>query len=69
MDGDNTRTVYEWKLVEEMVSTGDSVDIFTRSGGVIVRNRAFSSSEERQRFIEMAREYMNQARGAGPDAK
>ncbi|HEY0350182.1 MAG TPA: YcxB family protein [Pyrinomonadaceae bacterium] len=56
IDGDNTRTVYEWKLVDEIVSTDDSVDIFTRRGGVIVRNRAFESPEERQRFIELARE-------------
>src|SRR5256885_11111670 len=62
IDCDNTRTVYEWKLVDEIVSTEDSVDIFTRSGGVIVRNRAFSSPEERERFIELAREYMSNAR-------
>ena len=62
IDCDNTRTVYEWKLVDEIVSTKDSVDIFTRSGGVIVRNRAFASPGERQHFIDMAREYSGGAR-------
>ena len=62
IEGDNTRMVYEWKLVEEIVSTEDSVDIFTPSGGVIVRNRAFRSLEQRERFIELAREYLRNAR-------
>jgi hypothetical protein len=62
IEGDTTRTVYQWNLVEEIVSTEDSVDIFTRSGGAIVRNRAFQAPEERQRFIEVAREYLRVAR-------
>jgi hypothetical protein len=64
--GQNIQCTTEWETIEEIVSTSDSVDIFGRKGGgVIVRNRAFSSAEERQRFIELAREYMNRASAAG----
>ena len=59
--GQNIQASTEWETIQEVVSTSDSVDIFGRKGGVIVRNRAFSSPEERQRFIELAREYMNRA--------
>lgn len=54
-----------WEVIEEVISTDDSVDIFGRQGKcVIVRNRAFSSVEEQQRFIELAREYMNRAQAS-----
>jgi hypothetical protein len=60
--GQNTT---EWSKIEEVVPTSDSVDIFGPAAAVIVRNRAFTSAEERQRFIDLAREYINQARGRG----
>ena len=60
--GQNTT---EWAKIEEVVPTSDSVDIFGPAAAVVVRNRAFTSAEERQRFIDLAREYMNQARGSG----
>jgi hypothetical protein len=59
----NIESVVPWETLEEIVTTRDSVDIFSRRGGVIVRNRAFSSTEERQRFVELVRESMNQACG------
>src|SRR5882762_1068741 len=58
---ENIHGTTAWETIDEVVSTDDSVDIFGRKGGVIVRNRAFSSAEERARFIELAREYMNLA--------
>jgi hypothetical protein len=67
--GQNIQAISEWETIEEVVSTDDSVDIFGRKGGVIVRNRAFSSAEERRRFIELAPEYMNRASAAGTLAK
>ena len=67
--GENIQGITGWETIDEVVSTDDSVDIFGRKGGVIVRNRAFSSAEERARFIELAREYMNQARDAGKVVK
>jgi YcxB-like protein len=59
---ENIQSNTEWEAIDEVVPTSDSVDIFGRKGGVIVRNRAFSSSEERQQFIELAREYTNRAK-------
>jgi hypothetical protein len=55
----------EWETIEDVVSTSDSVDIFGRKGGVIVRNRAFTTAAARQQFIDLARDYMNRARGLG----
>ena len=56
-------TKYEWKSVEEINDTQDSVDIFTSDGsGVIVRNRAFASAADRMRFIELASASLNASR-------
>ena len=52
----NNQVLYEWPSVEEVEERPDSVDIFTRSGsGLVVRNRAFASAEERSRFITLAK--------------
>ena len=51
----NCQVLHEWPSVEEIEETSDSVDIFTKHrSGVVVRNRAFASPEERLRFIELA---------------
>ena|ERR1051325_35216 len=61
--GEDHLTLMRWDDIEEIVPGNDSVDIFGRKGGgCIVRNRAFGSTEERQRFIDLAREYMNKSR-------
>lgn len=66
----NTQTTSEWRNVEEILVTEDSVDIFARqAGGVIVRNRAFKSAEERLQFVELARSYLESARGTLDAAK
>jgi len=50
------QVVHEWPSIEEISETPDSVDIFTRDkSGVVIRNRAFKSPEERLRFIELTR--------------
>src|SRR6185503_5651058 len=50
--------IFDWKNVEEIKETEDSVDIYFERGGLMVtRNRAFTSPEERQRFIELAKQY------------
>jgi hypothetical protein len=64
-----TQITWEWKEVEEIVVTGDSVDIFTRSGGVIVRNRAFKSPDEQKQFVALAQGYVDVARQAESPAK
>jgi hypothetical protein len=57
-------TLMRWGDIEEIVPTNDSVDVFGRKGGgCIVRDRAFASAEDRQRFVETATAYLNQARG------
>lgn len=54
---------YEWESVEEIVVTGESVDIFARNcGGVVVRSRAFQSADEQARFVELAKQYLEQSR-------
>ena len=61
--GDNTSTVTEWKDVDEILVTDDTIDIFAKHhGGVIVRNRAFKSDTERQQFIDLARSYLESSR-------
>jgi|SRR5215831_17450117 len=58
----NIESIAPWETLE-VVTTSDSVDIFSRRGGVVVRNRAFSSNEERDRFIDLVRSSINRARG------
>lgn len=56
----NRQILHEWLSVEEIKETSDSVDIFTKDkSGVVVRNQAFSSPEERLRFIELTRAGVN----------
>jgi hypothetical protein len=59
----NTQVTHEWESVKEIQETADSVDIITRhGGGVVVRNRAFKSDEERRKFIELAQGYIEISR-------
>ena len=61
--GEDHLSLIKWKDIEEIAPSNDSVDIFgSKGGGCIVRNRAFTSAEERQRFIDTATTYLNQAR-------
>jgi hypothetical protein len=56
--GEDCQRAYEWKLVEEIVVMENSVDIFARTGAVIVRNRAFELASQREEFVSMARRYL-----------
>lgn len=52
----NKQVIYEWKSLEAVEETIDSVDVFSSDGGgAVVRNRAFSSDTERRRFIELVK--------------
>ena len=54
----DAQIIFDWRNVEEIKETEDSVDIYFAKGGLMVtRNRAFTSTEERQRFIELAKQY------------
>jgi hypothetical protein len=59
----NKQIIYEWPSLEAIEETSDSVDIFTGDGGgVVIRNRAFSSESERMQFIEVARSRLMESR-------
>jgi hypothetical protein len=56
------QVMYEWASVAEIQETKDSINIFTRDGGgVIVRDRAFSTPAEKREFLELARASLNSA--------
>lgn len=58
----NTQITHEWESVEAVEETDDTVDIFTKLGGVSVRDSAFSTTEERKKFIELAQGYLELSR-------
>lgn len=58
----NTRQLNRWDEVEDIRVTKDSVDIFAKRGGVVVRNRAFDSPEMRREFVAVARKHLAPAR-------
>lgn len=59
----NKQIIYEWQSVEAIDETHDSVEVFTRDGGgVVIRDRAFGSGDERRQFIEMARARLAESR-------
>ena len=58
-----TQIIYDWANVNEIKETEDSVDIHFEKGGlVVVRNRAFASPGEHQRFIQLAKQYSDMGR-------
>ena len=63
----NGQANYEWENVEEIVTSEDSVTIFTRDGGgVIVRRRAFTSSDQQKQFSDLANRYLELSRVDSP---
>ena len=59
----NRQVIYEWPSVEEIQETADSVGIFTRdAAGVVIRDRAFATGADRNKFLELARIYLNSDR-------
>lgn len=58
---------FEWTSIEEILVTDDSVDFFTRNRcGLVVRKRAFQSLTEQWQFVELAKQYLEQASQAQP---
>ena len=42
--------------IDDLIDVGDSVEITLKKAGlIVVRNRAFSSPEEKSRFVELGR--------------
>jgi hypothetical protein len=55
----DSQVITPWRTVTRVRETDDSVEIDAEhNAGVNVRKRAFSSPEEQQRFIALARSYM-----------
>ena len=62
-----TQIIYAWENVEEIKETDDSVDIYSERGAIVViRDRAFTSPGERQRFIDLAKQYAKMAHASSP---
>jgi YcxB-like protein len=59
----NKQIIYEWKIVEAVEEVDDTVTIYARDGGgVVIRNRAFKTEDQRSRFLELARSGVNESR-------
>lgn len=57
-----THTMFEWPEVE-VEETADSIDFLIPNGGiVVVRKRAFTSSDEAAKFFEEAKRFCSQSR-------
>lgn len=53
-----TRSERAWSTVTAIQVTDNSVDFLTKgAGSLVVRNRAFSSAEQRDAFVKLARSY------------
>jgi YcxB-like protein len=59
----NKQIIYEWKIVEAVEEVDDTVTIYAQDGGgVVIRNRAFKTEDQRSRFLELARSGVNESR-------
>ena len=58
----NKQVIYEWKCVKSIEEAGDAVIVIGQDCSVVIRNRAFNTSDERKRFIELAQCYLKEPR-------
>jgi hypothetical protein len=53
-----TQSTRPWSKIAEVKDAEDSIEIISpQTGFIVVRNRAFGSTEERRQFLELARKY------------
>jgi hypothetical protein len=58
-----TQIIFEWANVEDVVENEDDIEFVMRDGGgVIVRKRAFASTDEQRQFMEVTRSRLNASR-------
>jgi|SRR5215213_3317226 len=58
-----TQIIFEWANVEDVVENEDDIEFVMRDGGgVIVRKRAFASTDEQRQFMEVTRSHLNASR-------
>jgi hypothetical protein len=59
----STQIIIEWANVQDVLENEDDIEFVMRDGGcVIVRKRAFTSTDEQQQFMELTRGYLNASR-------
>lgn len=59
-----SQITFEWAQINKIQQTSDSIDFFTRHGGIaVVWKRAFASEESIGHFIEEANRYLDQSQG------
>ena len=58
----NKQIIYEWKWVKSIEEAGAAVMVIGQDCSVAIRNRAFNTSDERNRFIELARSHLKEPR-------
>jgi hypothetical protein len=51
---DGTEITLPWRDIEEVVETGDAIELRFRNGLVVARNRVFSSPSHRAEFLGIA---------------
>jgi hypothetical protein len=56
-----TQIVHEWGSIESIDLTENGIEIITKGGGLMIRNRAFKSDAERQQFLQLANSYHHSA--------
>jgi hypothetical protein len=58
-----TQIIFEWANVEDVVENEDDIEFVMRDGGgLIVRKRAFTTTDEQQQFMEVTRSHLNASR-------
>jgi hypothetical protein len=58
-----TQIIFEWSNVGEINETEDMIEIYTRNGGgVFLKKKDFSSTDEYRQFIKVAQTYLNASR-------
>jgi hypothetical protein len=58
-----TQILFEWPNVEEMRETEDAVEFYTYDGGgLLVKKKYFSSVDEIQQFMDVARQHLTLSR-------
>ena len=53
-----TQTTHDWTGVESINLLASGIEIITRSGALMVRNRAFKSESEKQQFLHLANSFL-----------
>ena len=56
-----TQLTHDWGGVESVDLLANGIEIITKGGALVVRNRAFKSENERQQFLHLAKSFLDSA--------